>query len=96
MPTSAAPPAVEAISDAVAVGQPLHENPRRRHLVRGVVAPKFQVAKVNAAGLPVSVGAIGDAAVRATLDAFEAAQAEKPSQPPPNHLERIERVAAGT
>lgn len=49
----------------------------------GAVAPKAQVAKVNAAGLPVALHSIGDAAVCAKMDAFEAAQAEKPSLPCP-------------
>ena len=49
-----------------------------------------QVEKVTAAGLPVAIHSIGDAAVRASLDAFEAAQ-DNPV-PYPNRIEHIELV----
>lgn len=52
----------------------------------------LQVEKVTAAGLPVAVHSIGDAAVRATLDAFEAAR-DNPV-PHPNRIEHIELVTA--
>jgi len=51
---------------------------------------KEQVAAVTAAGLPVAVHSIGDAAVKATLDAFEAAKGNP--VPVPNRIEHIELV----
>jgi hypothetical protein len=51
---------------------------------------KLQVAKVTAAGLPVAIHSIGDAAVRASLDAFEAARDNV--VPFPNRIEHIELV----
>jgi predicted amidohydrolase YtcJ len=53
---------------------------------------KLQVEKVTAAGLPVAIHSIGDAAVRASLDAFEAAQNN--IVPFPNRIEHIELVHA--
>lgn len=49
-----------------------------------------QVETLTAAGLPVAVHSIGDAAVKATLDAFEAAK-DNPV-PFPNRIEHIEIV----
>lgn len=49
-----------------------------------------QVQTVTAAGLPVAVHSIGDAAVRASLDAFEAAKNN--AVPFPNRIEHIELV----
>ena len=49
-----------------------------------------QVNKVTAAGLPVAIHSIGDAAVRASLDAFEAARDNV--VPYPNRIEHIELV----
>ena len=49
-----------------------------------------KVKAINAAGLPVAVHSIGDAAVRASLDAFEAAAAIRPRLP--NRIEHIEVV----
>ncbi len=49
-----------------------------------------QVDKLTAAGLPVAIHSIGDAAVRASLDAFENAQDNK--VPHPNRIEHIELV----
>lgn len=51
-----------------------------------------QVEMVTAAGMPVAIHSIGDAAVRASLDAFEAAQDNK--VPYPNRIEHIELVEA--
>ena len=51
---------------------------------------KAQVEAVTAAGLPVAVHSIGDAAVKATLNAFEAAK-DNPI-PYPNRIEHIELV----
>lgn len=51
---------------------------------------KLQVAKLTAAGLPVAIHSIGDAAVRASLDAFEAARGN--DVPFPNRIEHIELV----
>ena len=51
---------------------------------------KIQVEKVTAAGLPVAIHSIGDAAVRASLDAFEAARAN--ALPLANRIEHIELV----
>ncbi len=48
----------------------------------------LQVEKVTAAGLPVAIHSIGDAAVRASLDAFEAAKDN--AVPYPNRIEHIE------
>lgn len=53
---------------------------------------KVQVAKVTAAGLPVAIHSIGDAAVHASLDAFEAAKDN--AVPYPNRIEHIELVTA--
>lgn len=47
-----------------------------------------QVDKLTAAGLPVAIHSIGDAAVRASLDAFEAASDNR--LPLPNRIEHIE------
>jgi predicted amidohydrolase YtcJ len=49
-----------------------------------------QIDKITAAGLPVAVHSIGDAAVRASLDAFEAAK-DNPV-PYPHRIEHIEIV----
>lgn len=51
---------------------------------------QLQVAKVTAAGLPVAIHSIGDAAVRASLDAFDAARDNV--VPFPNRIEHIELV----
>lgn len=51
---------------------------------------KVQVQKVTAAGLPVAIHSIGDAAVRASLDAFAAAAGN--DVPHPNRIEHIELV----
>lgn len=51
---------------------------------------EVQVDKVTAAGLPVAIHSIGDAAVRASLDAFEAARENV--VPYPNRIEHIELV----
>ena len=50
----------------------------------------MQVGKLTAAGLPVAIHSIGDAAVHASLDAFEAAKNNK--VPYPNRIEHIELV----
>ncbi|MEO0435430.1 MAG: amidohydrolase [Pseudomonadota bacterium] len=50
-----------------------------------------QVSAFNAAGIPVAVHSIGDAAVNATLDAYEAALAYE--VPYPNRIEHIEIIA---
>jgi predicted amidohydrolase YtcJ len=60
-----------------------------------ITAPQdlnMQVDKLTAAGLPVAIHSIGDAAVRASLDAFEAAQDNV--VPYPNRIEHIELVEA--
>lgn len=49
-----------------------------------------KVVAVNAAGLPVAIHSIGDAAVRASLDAFETAASARPGRP--NRVEHIEVV----
>jgi predicted amidohydrolase YtcJ len=49
-----------------------------------------QVARLTAAGLPVAIHSIGDAAVRASLDAFEAARDN--AVPFPHRVEHIELV----
>lgn len=49
-----------------------------------------QIDSITAAGLPVAVHSIGDAAVHATLDAFEAAKDN--TVPYPNRIEHIEIV----
>ena len=54
---------------------------------------KTQVRKVTAAGLPVAVHSIGDAAVAATLDAYEAARGN--AVPHPNRIEHVEVVLPG-
>lgn len=51
---------------------------------------KVQVEKVTAAGFPVAIHSIGDAAVKASLDAFEAARDNV--VPFPNRIEHIELV----
>jgi predicted amidohydrolase YtcJ len=48
------------------------------------------VAAAAARGLPVALHAIGDAAVRASLDAFAAAQGEFGAPPSPHRIEHIE------
>ena len=48
------------------------------------------IGQINAAGLPVAIHSIGDAAVRASLDAFAAAGAHRPTLP--NRIEHIEVV----
>ena len=48
------------------------------------------IGRLTAAGLPVAVHSIGDAAVRASLDAFEAAKDN--AVPYPNRIEHIELV----
>jgi len=53
---------------------------------------EVQVAKVTAAGLPVAIHSIGDAAVHASLNAFEAARDN--AVPYPNRIEHIELVTA--
>ena len=52
----------------------------------------MQVEMLTAAGLPVAIHSIGDAAVRASLDAFEAAIDNE--VPYPNRIEHIELVEA--
>lgn len=49
-----------------------------------------QVRQVTAAGLPVAIHSIGDAAVRASLDAFEASKGN--AVPYPNRIEHMELV----
>ncbi len=49
-----------------------------------------KVREFNAAGLPVAIHSIGDAAVRASLDAFEASSDMRPRLP--NRIEHIEVV----
>jgi len=51
---------------------------------------KLLVDKVTAAGMPVAIHSIGDAAVHASLDAFEAAKGNP--VPYPNRIEHIELV----
>jgi len=51
---------------------------------------KVQVQKVTAAGLPVAIHSIGDAAVKASLDAFESAKGNP--VPHPNRIEHLELV----
>jgi predicted amidohydrolase YtcJ len=51
---------------------------------------KTAVEKITAAGLPVAIHSIGDAAVHASLDAFEAARDN--AVPFPNRIEHIELV----
>ena len=51
---------------------------------------KEQVAAVTAAGLPVAIHSIGDAAVKASLDAFDAAKGNP--VPFPNRVEHIEII----
>jgi len=51
---------------------------------------RLLVEKVTAAGFPVAIHSIGDAAVRASLDAFAAASANE--VPYPNRIEHIELV----
>jgi len=58
--------------------------------ITGLEQLKAQVEAVTAAGLPVAVHSIGDAAVSATLDAFEAAKGNP--VPFPNRVEHIEIV----
>jgi len=53
-------------------------------------ALKAKVKAINAAGLPVAIHSIGDAAVRASLDAFESALGSRPNLP--NRVEHIEVV----
>jgi len=53
---------------------------------------KRQVQAITAAGLPVAIHSIGDAAVAASIDAFEAAQ-DNPV-PFPNRVEHVELVHA--
>lgn len=53
-------------------------------------ALKTQVDKVTAAGMPVAIHSIGDAAVKASLDAFEAAKGN--AVPHPNRIEHLELV----
>jgi predicted amidohydrolase YtcJ len=53
-------------------------------------ALKSKVKAINAAGLPVAIHSIGDAAVRASLDAFESALGSRPNLP--NRVEHIEVV----
>lgn len=60
-----------------------------------ITAPQdlnMQVEKVTAAGLPVAIHSIGDAAVHASLDAFEAAKDNV--VPFPNRIEHIELAEA--
>lgn len=49
-----------------------------------------QVERITAAGMPVAIHSIGDAAVRASLDAFEVAKENR--VPHPNRIEHIEIV----
>lgn len=51
---------------------------------------RSQVEEITAAGLPVAIHSIGDAAVSAALDAFEAARNN--AVPHPNRIEHIELV----
>ncbi|MBI5496571.1 MAG: amidohydrolase [Deltaproteobacteria bacterium] len=50
------------------------------------------VERAHAAGFPVALHAIGDAAVRASLDAYEKAQRAHPAQHPRHRVEHIECV----
>jgi predicted amidohydrolase YtcJ len=52
------------------------------------------VRKVDAAGLQIHIHAIGDAAVRMSLDALAAAAREKPGRPRRHRLEHIETIDA--
>lgn len=52
----------------------------------------LQVEALTAAGLPVAIHSIGDAAVRASLDAFEASKDN--AVPYPNRIEHIELIHA--
>lgn len=75
----------------------LMEGYRDREGWRGeyITSPRdlsMQVEKLTAAGLPVAIHSIGDAAVRASLDAFEAAKDNV--VPFPNRIEHIELVEA--
>jgi len=62
----------------------------RGEYITGPERLKAKVKAINAAGLPVAIHSIGDAAVRASLDAFEAAGEFRPTLP--NRVEHIEVV----
>jgi len=62
----------------------------RGEYITGPERLKAKVKAINAAGLPVAIHSIGDAAVRASLDAFEAAGDFRPTLP--NRVEHIEVV----
>jgi len=62
----------------------------RGEYITGPELLKTRVKALNAAGLPVAIHSIGDAAVRASLDAFEAAVNFRPKLP--NRVEHIEVV----
>ncbi len=51
------------------------------------------VGRAHAAGFPVALHAIGDAAVRISLDAFEAAEEEHPAIQLPHRIEHIEVIS---
>ena len=75
----------------------LKESYRDREGWKGeyITAPsdlRVQVEEITAAGLPVAIHSIGDAAVSAALDAFEAARDNV--VPHPNRIEHIELVEA--
>lgn len=52
------------------------------------------VARLHASGFPVAIHAIGDRAVRGSLDAFETAAERGPSPEPPDRIEHIEVLDA--
>lgn len=62
----------------------------RGEYITGPELLKAKVKAINAAGLPVAIHSIGDAAVRASLDAFEVAGESRPASP--NRVEHIEVV----
>jgi len=64
----------------------------RGEYITGPELLQAKVKAVNAVGLPVAIHSIGDAAVRASLDAFEAVGDSRPALP--NRIEHIEVVTA--
>jgi hypothetical protein len=82
-------------SHTAAMLEPYADEPRQRG------EPNFPpeelnrwVGRLDAEGLDVLVHAIGDRAVRMTLDAFERARAENPPRPRRHRIEHIETIAA--
>ena len=74
--------------------EPYADGPDERgFLVTGAEALKDQVERLNRAGVPVAIHAIGDRAVRVSLDAFEeAARRGAPRLPLPNRVEHVESL----